>query len=115
MQQYYTVILNRKKLLAWIDARKKNGADISIRGVADQKRYGKSYLSRLMSWEKYGRIEVSARFIGTLMYTFGFQFKEIFDIVMVRDPEKDNHPQDRAKMFYQRVFKRQNGSRYYGA
>ena len=115
MQQYWTVVLNRKKLMDWIATRKKNGADISISGVADKIGYGKSYLSRLLNWEKYGRIEVSARFIGSIMAAFGFQFKEIFDIVMVRDPEKDKHPQDRSKMFYQRNFKRQNGSRYFGA
>jgi len=74
MQQYWTVVLNRKKLMDWIATRKKNGADISISGVADKIGYGKSYLSRLLNFEKYGMIEVSGRFIGTMLWTFGMQF-----------------------------------------
>ena len=82
---YFTTVLDKQKLKRWIEARKSNGARVNMAEVARMIGYGQAYLSQLMSG-KYD-IEVSGRFIGTFLMTFGLQFDEIFRVVRVNEGE----------------------------
>jgi transcriptional regulator with XRE-family HTH domain len=78
--QYFTVVLDVAKLRRWMEARRGNGARINSLRLARAIGYSRSYLSRLLNQEEYN-IEVSARFIGTLLHTYGLEFGEFFKII----------------------------------
>ena len=82
---YFTVVLDNEKFTRWIDARKSNGAKINMAEISRMIGYGQAYLSQLMSG-KYD-IEVSGRFVGTFLKTFGLQFDEIFKVVRINEGE----------------------------
>ena len=77
---YHIVVLDIEKFRRWLDARNQNGARITCAEVARRIHYSKSYISELMHQDTYN-IEVSGRFIGTMLTTFGFNFDEIFEVI----------------------------------
>lgn len=101
---YYTVVLDIDKFNKWLLARKQNDPTTTTAEISRQIGYGKSYISQILNQEKYD-IEVSARFIGTFLKTYGFKFKEIFKIVRVC--QKEIHQKERSYVA-NNYFKRQD-------
>ena len=87
-KEYYTVVIDVEKFEEWFKARKKNFRGITKASIAREIGYSKGYISQLLEQDKYD-IEVSARFIGTFLKTFGLNFYEIFRIVPVRDAREN--------------------------
>jgi len=87
-KEYYTVVIDVEKFKAWFKARKKNYKGITKASIAKEIGYSKGYISQLLKQDKYD-IEVSARFIGTFLKTFGLNFYEIFKIVPVKDAREN--------------------------